>query len=69
MSSFRKTLLCIAACVTLLSSPCAAEDDDDSIDDAWEDAIRDPRPMPSNKHVSAFDTLVSQAAASKACEG
>jgi hypothetical protein len=69
MSSFRKTLLCLAACVALLSSPCAAEDDDNRLDDAWEDAIGDQEPILTPKQFAVLNNLAFQAAASKVCDG
>jgi hypothetical protein len=65
MSSLRKTLLCVAACVTLFSSPCDAEALDDSIDDVWEDMLRDREPIQSNKPLAVLRTFAFQAANSK----
>jgi hypothetical protein len=66
---FRKTLLCLAACVTLLSSPCAAEEDDNRLDDAWEDAIGDQEPVLTPKQFAELNNLAFQAAVTKVCDG
>jgi hypothetical protein len=69
MSTLRKTVLCLAACVTLLSSPCAAEDDDDEVDETWEELIGDREPILTTKRFAVLNALAVHAAASKVCDG
>jgi hypothetical protein len=68
--SFLKTLACLAACLFMAAAPVsAADDDNDRMDDAWEDAIGDNEPILTDKQFALLNNLAFQAAAAEICDG
>lgn len=70
LTSFLKTLLCLAACLFIAMAPAtAADDDNDRLDDAWEDALGDNEPILTDKQFALLNNLAFQAAAAEICDG
>jgi hypothetical protein len=69
-TSLLKTLLCLAACLFIATAPAtAADDDNDRLDDAWEDALGDNEPIHTDKQFALLNNLAFQAAAAEVCDG
>jgi hypothetical protein len=69
-SSLLNTLLCLAACFCIATAPAiAADDDNDRLDDAWEDALGDNEPILTDKQFALLNNLAFQAAAAEICDG
>jgi hypothetical protein len=69
-TSLMNTLLCLAACLPLAIAPAmAADDDNDRLDNAWEDALGDNEPILTDKQFALLNNLAFQAAAAEICDG
>jgi hypothetical protein len=68
--SLTNTLLGLAALVVIAATPAiAADDDNDRMDDAWEDALGDNEPILTDKQFALLNNLAFQAAAAEICDG